>query len=454
MACIVAASIAAGSAGTARADGAEAFVGGLLGSAIGTAITNNVQQQKRVVVERRYVRERPVVVNTYQREQNRQVQTALNYFGFPAGPADGVMGGNSRSAVAQYQASVGFAPTGLLMEHERFFLVSSYERAMVGGPQAGQIMAASGQGTRGLLLAYRQEQLGVPLAMPAVPVPAPVVVPVAAAPAAVPEAPAPVPAAIAPRADPVVQAAATAKPMAVPSFMPAMPAASLAALCNKVMMRVSGGGALGLIDVKADMADPMDVLDQQFCIARSHAIDQADSLIEAVDAFTPAEMRTQCEAFAPLLARFTGNLVGRAPAEVGAELRGFLEGTGAQPAQMSGSARICLGIGYSTDNAELALASALTLAAYGETPYGELVGYQLVNGYGVPSDCACGLNWTEAALDGLRAGARPLVADPNGGRADVLAYAVGTLRDPDATKPTAASAAAPAAPVFGLPKAP
>ena len=113
-----------------------------------------------------------------------------------------------------------------------------------------------------------------------------------------------------------------------------------------------------------------------------------------------------------------------------------------------------LGIGYSTDNAELALASALTLAAYGETPYGELVGYQLVNGYGVPSDCACGLNWTEAALDGLRAGARPLVADPNGGRADVLAYAVGTLRDPDATKPTAASAAAPAAPVFGLPKAP
>ena len=88
-----------GSAGAARADGAEAFVGGLLGSAIGTAITNHAQhrqQPQRVVVEKKYVKQRaPRQVNSYQREENRRVQTALNYFGFTAGPADGVMGGQA-----------------------------------------------------------------------------------------------------------------------------------------------------------------------------------------------------------------------------------------------------------------------------------------------------------------------------------------------------------------------
>ena len=121
----------------------------------------------------------------------------------------------------------------------------------------------------------------------------------------------------------------------------------------------------------------MQVLDEQFCVARSHAIDQANSLIAAVEGFTPDEMRTQCEAFAPTMARFADDLAGRAPAEVAAEVRGFLDGTGAQPAQMSGTARVCLGIGYSTDNADLALASALVLAALGEGAYGELVGFQI-----------------------------------------------------------------------------
>ena len=94
-----------------------------------------------------------------------QVQTALNYFGFPAGTVDGVMGGNSRAAIGQYQATLGYPATGVLSEYERAFLTTSYDRAMVGGPQAAQIMA-SGQGTRGLLLAYRQEQAGVPAPMP------------------------------------------------------------------------------------------------------------------------------------------------------------------------------------------------------------------------------------------------------------------------------------------------
>ena len=102
LACLVASAAALAPADRASADGAEAFVGGLIGSAIGNAIVNRPQQQ-RVIVERRYVTKRPPApFNTYQREENRQVQTALNYFGFPAGIADGVMGVNSRSAIGHY----------------------------------------------------------------------------------------------------------------------------------------------------------------------------------------------------------------------------------------------------------------------------------------------------------------------------------------------------------------
>ena len=54
---ILAAALATGTAERAAADGGgEAFVGGLIGSAIGTAIVN--QQRRPVVVERRYVTRR------------------------------------------------------------------------------------------------------------------------------------------------------------------------------------------------------------------------------------------------------------------------------------------------------------------------------------------------------------------------------------------------------------
>jgi len=431
MAVLLSTALVVGSAESAHADGAEAFVGGLLGGAIGTAISNSaqrqtVQQPQRVIVERKYVKHRKAqalvqVVDSYQRNENRRVQTALNYFGFSAGPADGVMGPASRSAVASYQASVGFAPTGMLMEHEKVLLTSSYERAVVGGPQAAQIMAASG-GPRGLLLAYRQEQLGMPVApMQMAPVPVPPVVMQAAAPpvAAQVAAPAPVIELVQPvptASPPAVVTRAAAASTLVPSFMPAPSAESLATRCNGVMMGVGGAAA-----------DPSRVLDEQFCVARSHAIDQANSLMAAIDDFTPDEMRTQCEAFTPTMVPYAAALAGRDPAEVAREVRAFLHGTGAQTAQMSGTARVCLGIGYATDNAELAVGSALALVALGEMPYAELVGYQLANGYGVPAGCSCGLEWTGAAMEALGEGARPLVADPSSARRDAVTAALMTL---------------------------
>jgi hypothetical protein len=59
--------VATGSTERAAADGGDAFVGGLLGSAIGTAIVNSQQQRRPMVVERHYVTRRAPapVVNTW-----------------------------------------------------------------------------------------------------------------------------------------------------------------------------------------------------------------------------------------------------------------------------------------------------------------------------------------------------------------------------------------------------
>jgi peptidoglycan hydrolase-like protein with peptidoglycan-binding domain len=452
LASVLAVSVAGFPAGKAAADGAEAFVGGLLGSAIGTAIVNQ-QQQRRVVVQKRYVtpRRQAPVVDTYQRAENRRVQTALNYFGFPAGTPDGVLGRNSRSAIGQYQAFLGYPATGVLSEYERAFLTSSYDRALVGGPQNAQIMASSGQGTRGLLLAYRQEQMGVPSA-PAAPVTvaAPVVV--------VPPAAAPAPAAEpepAPPAPAVVEASARAPepaagPAGLPSFLPGATQASMDSYCNRVNLATSSNG--GFVTVAA-MSDPLQALGEQFCLARTYAIEQGESLAGTVQGFSMAEMEEQCDAFAPSMTGFQARLATQDPAEVRAGLQDFVVSTGAPAAQMSGSARICLGIGYRTDDPEVALAAAMVLVGLGEEAYGEMLGHHLMNGFATPKRPDRGVEWLGAASQALEAGASPLVANGSQAHAALLHQAVAELSG-GSPAPVLQDAAAPAITGFGLPTAP
>ena len=455
LACVLASAAALAPASPAAADGAEAFVGGLLGSAIGNAIVNRPQQQ-RVIVERRYVTKRAPapVVNPYQREENRQVQTALNYFGFPAGIADGVLGANSRSAIGQYQAFLGYPPTGALTEYEKVFLTSAYQRAVVGGPQAAQIMAASGQGSRGLLLAYRQEQMGVPAALPApVPVvapPAPVAAPIAAPvfeAAAVPPAPAPAE----PASEVVAAAAATPADGSLPSFLPGAAAASVDSYCNRVSLATGSNG--GFVTAAA-MSDPLQALGEQFCLARTYAVEQGDSLAGTVQGFSMAEMEEQCDAFAPSMAGYQARLASQQPAEVRAAVQEFVASAAAAPAQMSGSARICLGIGYRTDNAEVALAAALVLVGLGEEAYGELVGHHLMNGFSTPKRPDRGVEWLEASGQALQAGASPLVANGSDAHAALLLQAVVELTGADPKPLLQEAAAPPVSQGFALPMLP
>lgn len=132
---------------------ADSFGAALVGGLIGGALLNEANKNKR----------RSTTTNrgtsSVTRQQNRETQTSLNYFGFPAGTPDGVMGGRSRTASSQYQAYMGFPATGRLSPYERDFLVSSYSRAQIGGPQVIKAMQ-SNQGARGLLLTWRDEAAG------------------------------------------------------------------------------------------------------------------------------------------------------------------------------------------------------------------------------------------------------------------------------------------------------
>ncbi len=146
---LVALSLAVTAPVSAMADNlGAAIVGGIIGG----AIMNSQKPRQKTYVKKSY--------NSAARAQNREVQTSLNYFGFPAGTPDGVLGSRSRTAISQYQAHLGYPVTGALTEYERQFLVSSYNRAQLGGPQVVKILQRSQQGPRALLTAFQKEQGG------------------------------------------------------------------------------------------------------------------------------------------------------------------------------------------------------------------------------------------------------------------------------------------------------
>lgn len=379
----------------AQAGDAGAFIGGVAAGVLGTLAVQHARTPQRVVVQKQYIAPR-TSVSSYQRESNREVQTALNYFGFPAGVPDGIMGAGSRAAVAQYQAFLGNPATGLLSDYERTFLTTSYDRAIVGGAATAQVIAAQGQGTRGLLLAYRQEQIGIPaITATAVPPPQPQPVVPAAAPAQATQASAPIP-------------PAPAAPSGLPSFIAAPATASMAADCNRTSVATSRNGGPQIYKVGQKL-DAMQAIEEQFCLARTYAIDDGASLAATAQGFTTAQIQAQCAAFAPSMSDYVSQLMTETPAAATEALRKFVVGTGIPSAQLGANARICLGIGYGTDNADVALASALVLVGLGEAAYDELVAYHLIEGYGLPERGALGVDWLNGAVDALDNGATPLV---------------------------------------------
>lgn len=427
--CIVGA-LSLGQIAPAMAD-SDGLVGGIVGGIIGGVIVNEANKNRqRQTVTRRATTQKSYV-NTAQREANRETQVALNYFGYPVGAPDGVLGQRSRAAISEYQVTLGYPPSGQLTEYERTHLVGSYHRAIAGGAVTMQQAAANPMGLRGLLVTWRDEAAGV--AMPQVQQPGQMaLMPVAPA----PDAPAP-----------VVEAAAPA----LPTFLGGAAAqqASLASACNKIALMTSTNGGYTTV---ANMTDASAALGEQFCLARSYAIATGEEMAAQVPGTTPDQIADQCMGFAPAMKAETAALSLQPASDVLAQTRAFALGTGMAPPQLAATAKICLSVGYARDDMDVAVGSALLLAGLGEAGYGELLGHHLSQGYGAAKRTDLAFDWYGMAVDAAAKGTTPVFAPGQPERMELVrkaAYAIAG-RDDEAAAP-----AVPAAlPTFKVPTAP
>lgn len=424
----------------AAADAGDAIAGAIVGGIIGHVVTKEAMKNKQQKQKTYRKSSAGTGVSSAQREQNREVQTALNHFGYGVGTPDGVLGAKSKAAISQYQALIGYAPTGQLTEYERTLLVTAYHRAIAGGPQVTQIASTHPMGLRGLLLVQRDEMAGIApgtggtgLNAPAGGVPAtgqPATGTLAAAglgTAIGTAAGLGAPATAAP-ALPQFAAAAEEAPVSaapgLPSFFgTAAPQVSLASHCNKVSLQTNTNG--GYVTA-ASMTDPGQALGEQFCIARTYAMASSEELSAKVAGFTPQQIADQCKGFGPALADQIAALSVKPRDQVLEGVSGFVLGSGMSPAQLAGTARICLGVGYTTDAMDVSLGSALILTALGEQAYAELIGHHLLQGFGVSPRPDLAAEWYQAGLNAVVSG-KGVFAPGLPERTDVIRKAVFTM---------------------------
>ena len=369
----------------AEADAAEFLGGALIGGVIGHAIAQgNRNNTRNTTTTTRVVR--PGIPAT---QQGRETQLALNYFGFNAGSVDGQVGNGTRAAIERYQRSMGYPVNGRDFSSYQFdYLMDAYYWAQNGGAQQ------TGLAGQPLLFAYRDSREGRTL-------------PAVAPQQIVPQPPATTvivnPQPTAPVAAPGVLAAAAVP--AVPNlFANAAPTTSLANACNGVMLQTSTNG--GYVTL-ASMADPDFALSEQFCVARTYAMAQGEQLMQNIAGLSQAQITDQCGQFAQLFSAQIDQASLMGQAQLVPQVTNVALGTGIPPADLVGTARVCLSVGYAQDNMRMAVGSALALTAMGEPAYGELLGHHLREGFGTTTRPDLAMQWYNASLSALEQGAQP-----------------------------------------------
>ncbi len=381
-----------------------AIVGAIIGGAIVAGANNNRRNNTNAP---------HAAAPNAQRTENRAVQTALNYFDFPSGAPDGVFGRRTRAAISQYQAFMDFPVTGELTSFQKDFLLTSQQRAELGGAETSRIILTDPNGVRGLLVSFMQQQQGgnTGLGMGNGTVQA---------------------------SNPANDfgaggASAQTSPTGLPVFVTSQES-SMNELC------ISG-------------IQPNSV-EAQFCNLRAYAIDEGDQLAASVQGTTRADIQAQCVAFAPTLEPYI-NTVSLADAGAAkSELQSWVSTSGASAASLEGIAKVCLGVGYSTDNSDVALASVMTLVGLGQSGYEELLAYHLALGFGFEGkeNTDRGAQWLDNASLAFASGQPSITGESGAMRATVAVSLANLMRG----LPTmAAPATTGVVPAFGVtPEAP
>lgn len=356
-------------------------------------------------VQRNAPRQSRPSVSTAQREQNRQIQAALNYFNFPAGVVDGIIGSGTRGAIRSYEAVLGFTPDGRLDDLERSFLLGSHHRAQNSSNVAPYNGIMAREGTQGLLKTYRNEQLGI------------------ATPSAVP----------APQLGSVSDAAPLPSQPSLPSFGAdaSTATASIAEHCNSISILTNTNG--GFVTL-ATMSDPSFALDEQFCLARTAAVAEAERGMKEIRVVTDAQFIAQCDGLAAFMSPKLAALESEDPAAANAEVRMMLDDSGQSLDQLRLAGRICLGIGYREDKPEVALSSALLMTGADEAAYGEMISHHLRRGFGTQASKPQAEIWMQTTLAAMDAGATPaFLPNQSNERMAIIRAALGGAITPSAS---------------------
>lgn len=410
-------------AAPAQAQDARDVIGGLLlGGAIGIAIGAASQPQRTTIVQPapqqpgaqpsqphqpRVVR--PAIPAT---QAGRQVQTALNFFGFDAGFVDGQVGPATRNAVERYQASQGYPINGRAFpEPQAQHLVSAYLWATNGG------QAQTGLQGQSLLSAYRQVLAGnsVPSTIPRPSQGGSTTVIVNPATTTIVPAPG--------TGNQITTVAALAPTDGdVPNlFAGASASPVLSSRCDAVALQGQANGGMMTL---GNLSNPGFALSEQFCTARASAVNQGYDLTQAITGLSYAEITVQCEGFSSAVAAQT-NLIGTLlPQQAVGSAQGFAFTTGIPQAELAGTARVCLGVGYGADDMDMAMGSALMLVASGEPAYGELLGHHLREGFGIASNATNAAAWFDISLTAVEAGAPAVFSPSDAGRLPLIRQAV------------------------------
>ncbi len=377
---------AAGTLGSATSAAAGNNAGALIvGALIGGAIVAGANQNRR---------------NrgsgwSAQRTENAAVQTALNYFEFDAGGADGVFGRRTRAAVSEFQAFLGFPVTGELTTPQKDFLLSAHQRAEAGGADTSRILLQNG--ARALLVSYYDNPNGAPLGgsnlgnndfggstL------------------------------VNNDGDPSNDFGSdggdsSVQPGGLPMFVTANESSMSAFCANGVTPQTPAA---------------------QFCSLRAFAIDDGDRLAATVQGASRADIQAQCEGFAPTMASVVQTAAYSGTQAVKDDLRQWLDSTGATPSSLVGIAKVCLGSGYETDNTEVALASILALVGAGEAGYQELLAYHLAFGFGFNGneDRSRGAEWLESVSVAYARSDATIAGDDPASRVPLMVSMAGSLR--------------------------
>lgn len=388
---LVATSLVLVPAKEARADEAAALIGGaILGGLIINEVNKNKARQRQQQQQQQQTRARTSTrssgISAAQREQNRNVQSALNYFGYNVGAVDGSIGRKTRAGISNYQSDMGYSIDGRLDDAERSFLLNSHQRALASAHVAPYNQILASQGQQGLLRTYRNEQLGIPTPQ-------------------VQQATAPAPA---PVQNPVPARANTG---ALPDFTFGAQDRSANEHCNEINVLTAANGGL---TTGANVGDAEFALNEQFCLARTQAMAESTRIEATIPNLSAPQIEAQCQGLTQAMAPQMAGIDGKSPSQIIADGSAFLRNSGKPMDQLVSGGKVCLGVGYRTDDAEMAMASGVLLASAGQLGYGEVVSHHLREGFGAAKGQGnVAGDWMRMAINAAQSGATVLGQTPD-----------------------------------------